>query len=54
MVPAHIPADRVVDFDIFNPPGVEQELLHSVEKPAWRTGAGVEHGQRWPLDCSAR
>ncbi len=23
--PAHVPADRVVDFDIYNPPGVEQD-----------------------------
>lgn len=27
MVPAHVPADRVVDFDIFNPPGVEQDFF---------------------------
>jgi len=27
--PKHIPADRVVDFDIFNPPGVEQDYFTS-------------------------
>ncbi len=27
MVPTHVPADRVVDFDIFNPPGVEQDYF---------------------------
>lgn len=27
MVPGHVPADRVVDFDIFNPPGVEQDFF---------------------------
>lgn len=32
MVPAHVPADRVVDFDIFNPPGVEQDYF-----AAWKT-----------------
>lgn len=32
MVPAHVPADRVVDFDIFNPPGVEQDYFS-----AWKT-----------------
>lgn len=25
--PQHVPADRVVDFDIFNPPGVEQDYF---------------------------
>jgi len=30
--PAHVPADRVVDFDIFNPPGVEQDYF-----AAWKT-----------------
>lgn len=32
MVPAHIPADRVVDFDLFNPPGVEEDFF-----AAWKT-----------------
>lgn len=26
-IPAHVPADRVVDFDIFNPPGAEQDYF---------------------------
>ena len=26
-IPSHVPADRVVDFDIFNPPGVEQDYF---------------------------
>ena len=30
--PAHVPADRVVDFDIFNPPGIDDEGLHE----AWK------------------
>jgi cytochrome P450 len=30
--PAHVPVDRVVDFDIFNPPGVEQDYF-----AAWQT-----------------
>ncbi len=30
--PAHIPSDRVVDFDIFNPPGVEEDYFS-----AWLT-----------------
>jgi len=32
MVPAHVPADRVVSFDIFNPPGVEDDYF-----AAWKT-----------------
>lgn len=32
MIPAHVPADRVVDFDIFNPPGVETDYF-----AAWKT-----------------
>lgn len=32
MIPAHVPADRVVDFDIFNPPGVESDYF-----AAWKT-----------------
>lgn len=32
MVPAHVPADRIVDFDLFNPPGVEQDYFAS-----WKT-----------------
>lgn len=32
MVPAHVPADRVVSFDIFNPPGVEEDFF-----AAWKT-----------------
>lgn len=32
MIPAHIPADRIVDFDIFNPPGVEDDYF-----VAWKT-----------------
>ena len=35
MVPAHVPADRVVDFDIFNPPGVEQDYF-----AAWKSLLG--------------
>ncbi len=34
-VPAHVPAARVVDFDLFNPPGVEQDYFS-----AWRTLQG--------------
>lgn len=30
--PAHVPADRVVSFDIFNPPGIEQDYF-----AAWQT-----------------
>lgn len=32
MVPAHVPADRVVSFDLFNPPGVEDDFF-----AAWKT-----------------
>ncbi len=32
MIPPHVPADRVVDFDIFNPPGVERDYFS-----AWKT-----------------
>lgn len=32
MVPAHVPADRVVSFDIFNPPGAEEDYF-----AAWKT-----------------
>jgi len=32
MVPAHVPAGRVVSFDIFNPPGVEDDYF-----AAWKT-----------------
>lgn len=32
MIPAHVPTDRVVDFDIFNPPGVETDYF-----AAWKT-----------------
>lgn len=35
MVPAHVPADRVVDFDLFNPPGVEHDFF-----AAWKTLLG--------------
>ncbi|OYX93200.1 MAG: hypothetical protein B7Y74_10245, partial [Novosphingobium sp. 35-62-5] len=28
-IPAHVPADRVVDFDLFNPPGVEEDYFAS-------------------------
>lgn len=31
-VPAHVPTERVVDFDLFNPPGVETDYF-----AAWRT-----------------
>ncbi|MFO1260348.1 MAG: cytochrome P450 [Sphingomonadaceae bacterium] len=41
MVPAHVPADRVVDFDIFNPPGVEQDYF-----AAWKSLTG-KHGLVW-------
>ncbi len=34
-IPPHVPADRVVDFDIFNPPGVEQDYF-----AAWTTLLG--------------
>lgn len=27
-VPSHVPADRVVDFDIFNPPGIDDMSVH--------------------------
>lgn len=32
MIPAHVPADRIVNFDIFNPPGVEDDYFAS-----WKT-----------------
>jgi cytochrome P450 len=32
MVPAHVPADRVVSFDIYNPPGAEEDYF-----AAWKT-----------------
>ena len=32
MIPAHVPADRIVSFDIFNPPGVEDDYF-----AAWKT-----------------
>lgn len=32
MVPAHVPADRIVNFDIFNPPGGEDDYF-----AAWKT-----------------
>lgn len=35
VVPAHVPAERVVDFDVFSPPGVEQDYF-----AAWQTLAG--------------
>lgn len=35
MIPAHVPADRVVDFDIFNPPGVETDYF-----AAWKALLG--------------
>ncbi|MBC2669376.1 cytochrome P450 [Novosphingobium piscinae] len=35
MIPAHVPAERVVDFDIFNPPGVERDFF-----AAWTTLLG--------------
>lgn len=34
-IPAHVPAGRVVDFDIFNPPGVEQDYFG-----AWKSLLG--------------
>lgn len=49
MIPAHIPADRIVDFDIFNPPGVEDDYF-----AAWKTlldGPGlvwsIANGGHW-------
>ena len=39
MIPAHVPADRIVNFDIFNPPGVEDDYFAS-----WKTlldGPGI-------------
>jgi cytochrome P450 len=39
MMPAHVPADRIVNFDIFNPPGVEDDYFAS-----WKTlldGPGI-------------
>ena len=39
MIPAHVPADRIVNFDIFNPPGVEDDYFGS-----WKTlldGPGI-------------
>lgn len=46
--PAHVPADRVVDFDIFNPPGAEQDYFaawQSLQRPGgpkivWTTANG--------------
>ena len=31
-IPSHVPVERVVDFDIFNPPGVESDYF-----AAWKT-----------------
>lgn len=36
-IPAHVPQDRVVEFDIFNPPGVETDYF-----AAWQTLQGPE------------
>lgn len=34
-IPAHVPVDRVVDFDLFNPPGVEEDYF-----AAWKSLLG--------------
>ncbi|BBD98483.1 cytochrome P450 [Sphingobium amiense] len=39
--PAHVPADRIVDFDIFNPPGVEQDYFAAWEALATPDGPGI-------------
>ena len=42
--PAHVPADRVFDFDIFNPPGIDEEGVHE----AWRRlQAATPHEVVW-------
>ncbi|GGC18058.1 cytochrome P450 [Novosphingobium marinum] len=40
-IPAHVPSDRVVDFDIFAPPGVEEDYW-----AAWKSLRGP-HGIVW-------
>lgn len=40
-VPVHVPADRIVDFDIFNPPGVEQDYFAAWQGLARPDGPGV-------------
>ena len=41
MVPAHVPAGRVVDFDIFNPPGVERDYFAAWQALASAGGPGL-------------
>lgn len=40
-IPAHVPTDRVVDFDIFNPPGVEEDYFAAWQRLARDDGPGV-------------
>ncbi len=40
-IPAHVPADRVVDFDIFSPPGVEQDYFAAWETIRGGPGTGL-------------
>ncbi|EQB13060.1 cytochrome P450 [Sphingobium lactosutens] len=40
-IPAHVPADRVVDFDIFNPPGVEEDYFAAWQALARPGGPGI-------------
>ena len=39
--PAHVPADRIVDFDIFAPPGVEQDYFAAWQLLVREDGPGV-------------
>tara|TARA_R110000787_G_scaffold9028_20_gene31491 strand:+ start:3768 stop:4976 length:1209 start_codon:yes stop_codon:yes gene_type:complete len=39
--PSHVPADRIVDFDIFAPPGVEQDYFAAWQSLAREDGPGV-------------
>lgn len=39
--PAHVPADRIVDFDIFAPPGVEQDYFAAWQSLVREDGPGV-------------
>jgi cytochrome P450 len=46
MVPAHVPAGRVVDFDIFSPPGVERDYFAAWQRLA-ESETGPNHGLVW-------
>lgn len=39
--PSHVPADRIVDFDIFNPPGVEQDYFAAWQSLVRADGPGI-------------